>query len=93
MGRKPGWPCPRLWVPQHFRKAGSCPCSMASPPSLSLSAEPANTHPAKSISKNNSPHMPSLGSFKTHTMAKAVPHCHLQEGEGLSLGAGLASES
>ena len=49
---------------------------MASPPSLSLSAEPANTHPAKSISKNNSPHMPSLGSFKTHTMAKAVPHCH-----------------
>lgn len=76
MGRKPGWICPRLWGPQPFREVGSCPCSKASPPALSLSAEPANTHPAKSISKNNSPHMPSPGSLKTHTTAKAFPHYH-----------------
>lgn len=71
-GLSPSEKQPPSQVPQPVlkHKVGlTCPLPLHLP-LCHLYAEPANTHPAKSPSKNSSPYMPSRGSFKSHTAAR-----------------------
>lgn len=73
-GGDAGPACLRLW--EHCSPSERGPLFAAPQPVVPPCAEPTDTHQAKSMSQNNSPHVPSQGSFETCAVAKAiVPRC------------------
>lgn len=73
-GGDAGPACLRLW--EHCSPSERGPLFAAPQPVVPPCAEPTDTHQAKSLSQNNSPHVPSQGSFETCAVAKAiVPRC------------------